>query len=75
MVKCSVLCFKCANNGNFLVLSDKLMEIHSLARGGGENKSSYVHGCSTVSLLFDTVGERLRMAAKNVNPISNTSAN
>ncbi|KAI1720672.1 AMP-binding enzyme domain-containing protein [Ditylenchus destructor] len=47
------------------ILSDKLMEIHSLARGGGENKSSYVHGCSTVSLLFDTVGERLRMAAKN----------
>lgn len=27
---------------------------------------SYLHGCSTVPLLFDTVGQRLRLAAKKV---------
>lgn len=37
------------------------MEIHALA---AETKRSYVHGCSTSSLLFDTIGHRIRMAAK-----------
>jgi len=28
-----------------------------------EEEKSYVHGCSTVPLLFDTIGQRLRIAA------------
>ena len=30
------------------------------------NMKSYVHGGSEVPLLFDTIGERLRLAAKMV---------
>uniref|UniRef100_A0A915DAB0 Medium-chain acyl-CoA ligase ACSF2, mitochondrial n=1 Tax=Ditylenchus dipsaci TaxID=166011 RepID=A0A915DAB0_9BILA len=45
------------------------MEIHSLARGDEFKNSyvqgkSYIHGTSTTSLLFDTIGQRLRLAAK-----------
>lgn len=42
------------------------MEIHALA---AETKRSYVHGCSTSSLLFDTIGHRIRMAAKKVKSV------
>lgn len=46
------------------------MEINAMAslNGSGvdddKTRVSYVHGCSTTSLLFDTIGQRLRMAAK-----------
>ena len=31
-----------------------------------EVKKSYIHGCTNAELLFDTIGERLRLAAKKV---------
>lgn len=31
-----------------------------------EVKKSYVHGSTTVPMLYDTIGERLRLAAKKV---------
>lgn len=53
------------NLPNYLVFREKLMEIHALA-ARGEVKSSYIHGCSTISLLFDTIGQRLQLAVKKV---------
>lgn len=58
----------------YLVLSKKLMDIHTLAansnnntsQNGTKTKVSYVHGCSNVSLLYETIGERLRLAAEKV---------
>uniref|UniRef100_A0AC34FPW0 AMP-binding protein n=1 Tax=Panagrolaimus sp. ES5 TaxID=591445 RepID=A0AC34FPW0_9BILA len=31
-----------------------------------DEEKSYIHGCSTVPLLFDTIGQRLRLAASKV---------
>jgi acyl-CoA synthetase (AMP-forming)/AMP-acid ligase II len=31
-----------------------------------EQEKSYIHGCSTIPLLFDTIGQRLRLAASKV---------
>lgn len=50
------------------------MDIHTLAansnnntsQNGTKTKVSYVHGCSNVSLLYETIGERLRLAAEKV---------
>lgn len=53
------------------VLSRKLMYIHTLAANTNNTqnettkaKVSYMHGCSNVSLLYETIGERLRLAAE-----------
>lgn len=49
------------------------MDIHTIAAnnnniqyGTTKTKVSYIHGCSNVSLLYETIGERLRLAAEKV---------
>ncbi|KAJ1372403.1 hypothetical protein KIN20_034551 [Parelaphostrongylus tenuis] len=44
-------------------LEEAALSAHAMAQ---PSKKSYVHGCSQIPLLFETVGERLRSAVDQV---------
>ncbi|KIH57326.1 hypothetical protein ANCDUO_12484 [Ancylostoma duodenale] len=44
-------------------LEEAALSAHAMAQ---PSRKSYVHGCSQIPLLFETVGERLRSAVDQV---------